>query len=88
MRDHKTIAVTLAAHDAATKHALAMQSDRKTVASHAILAFVHAELPHHRFYVATALIAPGSGLLQAQNHRVIASTSGIRSPNERGEVSS
>jgi hypothetical protein len=57
MRDHKTIAVTHAAHDAATKHALAMQSDRKTVASHAILAFVDAELPHHRFYIAAALIA-------------------------------
>jgi hypothetical protein len=56
MRNHKTIAVTRAAHDAATKHALAMQSDRKAVATHAILAFVDAELPHHRIYIAAALI--------------------------------
>jgi hypothetical protein len=56
MRDYKTIAVTLAAYDAATKHALATRSDRKAVATHAILAFVDAELPHHRIYIAAALI--------------------------------
>ena len=66
MRDHKTIAVTHAAHDAVTKHALAMRADRKTVASNAILAFVDAELPHHRFYIAAALIAGiALGLLAA-----------------------
>jgi hypothetical protein len=60
MRDQKTIAVTLAAHDAATKHALGTQSDRMPVID-AILAFADAELPHHRFYIAAALIALGSG---------------------------
>jgi len=55
MRNYKTINVTLAAYDAVTKRALATRSDRKTVASNAILAFVQGKRLH-RLYIAAAFI--------------------------------
>jgi hypothetical protein len=57
MRNHKTIGVTLAAYDAATRHAEATQSDRKTVVSNAILAFVQdGNSRMYRLYIAAAFI--------------------------------
>lgn len=52
---NKTVKVTPAAYDAVTKRALATRSDRKTVASNAILAFVQGK-SSHRLYTAAAFI--------------------------------
>ena len=59
MRDHKTLAVTTAAYLTVTKLAKERCTDRKAIASKAILALVAAEPQHGKsqLCIAAALIA-------------------------------